>query len=112
MNWDFLFKPEKREPSTEIRYGQQAERLANDPAFQRAIRSVREGIHLRWASSPVDDAQGQAKLRLLLKLLDDLELNIKHDLDSGSLATKQLEIEREREESKRKRRVSVFNLRR
>ena len=99
----FLFrKKELAAPNVykELEAGSRAEALLRDEAYQTAVRSVREGIHLRWAESPVSDVEGQHELRLMLKLLDDLEKNIEQAVSSGKIAAVQ---EKELEKRKKKR---------
>lgn len=52
---------------------------------------VREAIIQQWEASPVRDKEGQSELRLMLKLLKDLEGNINTVIDTGKLA--KIEIE-------------------
>ena len=109
MNWDFLWKraapydPEKVE-----RAGLQSQDLWTNPAFERAVQKVRQGIHEKWATAPIADADGQLKLRLLLKCLDDIERNIRAEMNSGKVAEKQIKDEEER----KKRAAQVHILRR
>jgi hypothetical protein len=63
------------------------------PAFQEAVANVRAAITTQWATSPIRDTEGQHELRLMLKLLDDLMLNLKSALNDGHIA--RIEIERQ-----------------
>ena len=72
-------------------YGQRSEGLKartlwENADFQRALDKVRTGIFERWAESPVGDVDGQLKLRLMLKLLDDIEGNIRREMTDGAFA--------------------------
>lgn len=99
MNWDFLFSRKKLEPPNiyrEAELGAKAAALLNDETYQNAVRSVREGIHQRWADSPVMDVEGQHELRLMLKLLGDLEANIAAAINTGHLASAQIAEERKK----------------
>ena len=71
----------------------QAKELLEHPVFAGAVDAVRAAIVHQWATSPIRDTEGQHELRLMLKLLDDLPLNIKGALNDGSLA--RVEIERQ-----------------
>jgi hypothetical protein len=89
-------------PEEERAAGMDALRVWDDPAFVKARTSVREAIVQRWATSPVADLEGQHELRLMLKLLDDLEGNLKQAIATGRMAD--MEIERSAKE-KLKRRI-------
>jgi hypothetical protein len=94
MRFDFLFKKRGFESPNvykEAEMGGKAEALLRDETYQNAVRSVREGIHLKWAASPVTDYEGQHELRLMLKLLDDIEANIAEAARTGKLAAVQIE---------------------
>lgn len=97
VNWSFLKR--RQEPLREVNLyremelGAQASALQESGAYQRAVMKMREGIHTMWAQSPVADIDGQHKLRLMLKLLDDMEANIKEEADTGKLAAKQVSDE-------------------
>ena len=98
MNWSFL-KANWKAPAPvnlyrEMDLGAQANALLESPAYQRAVQKMREGIHILWAKSPIGDIEGQQKLRMMLKLLDDMESNIKDEADTGKLASRQLADER------------------
>ena len=96
---DFLFKKRDFEPPNvfkESELGARAEALLRDETYQNAVRSVREGIHLKWANSPVADVEGQHELRLMLKLLDDIESNIFEVVRTGKLAAAQIEQEKKK----------------
>lgn len=87
------------------RQGHDAQRVWNEPSLKKARESVREAIMQRWASSPVADKEGQHELRLMLKLLDDLEGNLQRAIQDGKIAD--IEIERNSKE-KFKRRIRGF----
>ena len=71
--------------------GLQAERLLEDLSPYLAM--VREAIVQKWESSPVGDKEGQHELRLMRKLLGDVEANIKTAIETGKLARIQIEQE-------------------
>jgi hypothetical protein len=103
MKWDFL-KPKQKAPQApnlyrEMEMGAQAGALIESAAYQRAVLRLREGIHLKWAASPVADLDGQNKLRLMLKLLDDMEAHVKEEADTGKLASKQVADQEKRKKA-------------
>lgn len=85
----------------EIRQGHDAQRVWDEPSFKTARESVRSAILQRWATSPVADKEGQHELRLMLKLLDDLEGNLLQAIQTGKLAD--IEIERKATERLKRR---------
>jgi hypothetical protein len=74
--------------------GQKADQLLANETFKDAMAKVRQGIFDKWAESPIRDTEGQHELKLMLKLLDDLEANIRSVANTGKLALKQIEHER------------------
>ena len=74
--------------------GQRAEQLLANEIYAECMAKVRQGIHDAWAASPIRDKEGQNELRLMLKLLDDLEANVKSVANTGKLALRQIEHER------------------
>ena len=77
----------------EIDRGHRANALLQNAMFREAFGKVRQGIHDRWAASPIRDVEGQTSLRMMLKLLDDVEGNIKSVAMTGKLAEQQRQHE-------------------
>lgn len=102
------FWPQQPQPSLEAQreLGAQAKTIWHDEAFKRAMERVRAGIHERWASAPLDDKEGQFALRLMLKLLNDVEGNIRKEMNDGVLAEAQIAEDAEKE--KRKKAIPIF----
>jgi hypothetical protein len=71
--------------------GKHAERLMEEmkPYFDM----VKLAIIAKWEQSPVTDREGQHELRLMRKLLTDLEANIKTAIDTGKMAQIQIQNE-------------------
>ena len=82
--------------------GREAELLINNPIFVESFAAVREGIINSWANTPIRDKEGAHELKLMLKLLTDVELNIKHVLDTGKIAMDQLDRQNKIKEFKAK----------
>lgn len=80
----------------EIDRGVKASYLLSDPLYVESVGKVRQGIHDRFASAPLSDKEGIYTLRLMLKVLDDIEGNIREVAQTGKLAEQQLKDERER----------------
>lgn len=75
----------------QISRGAEAKALLDSPAFVRAFSNVRQAIHEQWAASPIRDSEGQHQLRLMLKLLNDLEGVIELAVADGKMAAQELE---------------------
>lgn len=82
------------DPQIDAARGDHAARLLNDPLLRDAFDQVRQGIHEAWARAPLRDREGQHELKLMLKLLHDVEANLQRVVENGKLA--RLEIERQR----------------
>lgn len=78
----------------DINRAQQAKFLLDNPIYQEAIEGVRSAIITAWSNAPIRDVDGQHELKLMLKLLTDLENNILRAVNDGKLA--QIEIERQK----------------
>lgn len=97
---DFLKRMIGRQKPDEFKQrdlGLEAERFLNDKAFSRAMDNVRMGLIEKWASSPVDDHEGQHELRLMLKLLDDLVGNLKKEVSDGKYADATIKSKEEKD---------------
>lgn len=111
MNFEFLqhiLNPRKPTLGEDAKRGEDAEALFASPAFQTALYRVRRGIHERFAASPVSDLEGQHELRLMLKVLDDIEGNLAADVRDGKLAKEQLRLEQEAVKRKKEREERGF----
>ena len=85
----------------EISDGARADRLMKE--LSPFMGMVKEAIIEKWEASPVADREGQHELRLMLKLLNDLQANIKTTIETGKMA--QIQIEQESKLTKFKRAV-------
>ncbi len=77
-----------------IRKGAKAAALWADETFTEAREGVRAAIIRKWAEAPLRDREGQHELKLMLKLLDDLEANLQRVMNDGKKAAHDLEIKR------------------
>ncbi len=90
--------------------GTRAETLLKSDIYRDAHESVRKAILEKWASSPVADREGQHELRLMLKLLDDLHGNVLSMVNTGKLATAQIQHENKLKEMAKKAAEGFSNL--
>lgn len=71
--------------------GYKAELLLDNPVYKDAMLKVKEAIITAWENAPIRDKDGQNELKLMLKLLKDLDANIKTVAETGKLAKIQIE---------------------
>lgn len=78
----------------ELRRGELARQLLNNELYSESFDTVRKALVDKWIASSVNDREGHHELKLMLKLLDNLEHHIKTALDTGKLAEIQLDKDR------------------
>jgi hypothetical protein len=61
--------------------------------LKAAIAAMRQGVIDKWCASPIPDKDGQHELRLLLKVVNDLEGNILKIINDGVMAKAIIEQE-------------------
>lgn len=86
----------------EVQKGRDAEQIIEHPIIKEAFAQVRAGIINKWADAPLRDKEGAHELKLMLKLLGDVEMNIRRFVDTGKMAEIQLEKEQKIAEFKAK----------
>lgn len=77
----------------EAQQGYKAKELLENEIYKAAIENIRAGIVDKWRACPIRDRDGAHELKLLDKLLGELEGYIKQVADSGKMAEIQLENE-------------------
>ena len=88
----------------DLQRGRIAASLLENAVYVESVATVRDAIIKQWESCPVRDVEGQHELKLMLKLLNDLQANIKTAMETGKLA--KIEVERESKLSRFIRKVS------
>jgi len=73
--------------------GRQATELLENPMYREAVDTLRQSLVDKWLSSPVRDIEGQHELRLMTKLLGDIEVYITNIANTGKMAAIQ-QVER------------------
>ena len=81
--------------------GNRARDLLNNAMFRETIDSLRTAIVDKWRSAPMRDIEGQHELKIMDKLLTDIEAYIKKTADTGKMADIQLERDTKVAELKR-----------
>ena len=79
------------ETEKEIQRGQQAKRILEDEIFVEAIQKVSAELDQEWINSPIRDTEGREKIYMMKKLLNVLHVQLKSVMETGKLATKQVD---------------------
>ena len=79
---------------SELRRGEQARQLLQNEIYTDAVSAVRQAIIDKWISAPMRDLEGQHELKLMLKVLGDVTGYIETAMQTGQMASIQLEQER------------------
>lgn len=90
--------------------GTRAEQLLGSDVYRDGVKAVRQAILDTWAQSPIRDREGQHELRLMVKLLDDLEGHILSMVNTGKLAKAQIEQESKVKEMLKKAKQGLSSL--
>jgi hypothetical protein len=71
--------------------GSKAKTVLDSEAFQNAFNGVRNAIVDTWKECPIRDRDGAHELRLMLKLMNDIEGHLKKAVADGQFSAKELE---------------------
>jgi len=74
----------------EIQRGQQAKRILEDPIFVEALQKVSQELDQEWINSPIRDTEGREKIYMMKKMLNVLHVQLQSVLETGKLASKQI----------------------
>lgn len=78
------------ETEKEIQRGQQAKRILEDPIYVEAIQKVSQELDQEWINSPIRDTEGRERIYMMKKMLNVLHVQLKSVMETGKLATKQV----------------------
>ena len=78
----------------DMQKARQAKELIENEQFKAAFNSIRAGIITKWQSCPVRDHEGQHELKLMDKLLSEIEGYFKSIIETGKMAEIQLDNEK------------------
>jgi hypothetical protein len=73
--------------------GKQAADLLENSIYREAIDTLRQSLVDKWRSCPIRDKEGQHELKLMDKLVGDIEGYIANIAKTGKMAAIQLEQE-------------------
>ena len=79
--------------------GVEARQVLTNPAFNEALRLMREDAYRQWKTCPIRDAEGQLLLLQAARLTDKVESVLRGILEAGKLASAKISIDEERDES-------------
>ena len=74
----------------EIQRGHRAKAILEDEIFAEAIQKVSAELDLEWINSPVRDTEGREKIYMMKKMLNVLLVQLQSVMETGKLATKQI----------------------
>lgn len=77
----------------EAQRGVRAKHILEDEVYRDAWNAVEASIVDRWKSSPIADAEGQQKLRMMLHVMASVRRQLEDTMDTGKLASAQIEEE-------------------
>lgn len=75
---------------SDLERGERARRLLTDPLLSQAFTDVRGAIIDRWENTPLRDKDGAHELKLMLRLLRDVQANLEQAVQNGKLAAAEL----------------------
>ena len=70
--------------------GQQAKRILEDPIYIEALQKVSQELDQEWINSPIRDTEGRERIYMMKKMLNFLHVQIQSVMETGKLATKQV----------------------
>lgn len=83
--------------------GVEAAKVLESPAFNEALRLMREDVLSQWKACPIRDREGQMLLLQAAKVTDKVESVLRGLLEAGKLANAKIDINSARSESRAKR---------
>ena len=78
----------------EIDRARQAQELIEHPLFSEAMEKYRNRLMDEWTASPARDQEGRERLWLMQKTLDVVQQHLRELMETGKLASLQLEQRR------------------
>jgi len=74
----------------EIQRGHRAKAILDDEIFAEAIQKVSSELDLEWLNSPIRDTEGREKIYMMKRMLNVLLVQIQSVMETGKLASKQI----------------------
>lgn len=73
-----------------ISTGNRAKEVLDNEAYQAAIQAIKDEVIEQWKQAPSRDEAGREKLWMMYKLAEKLEATLKSTLETGKLASLEL----------------------
>lgn len=74
--------------------GVRAKEALENESLQWAFDSIEQELKRAWKDSPARDAEGREKIYLMIHMLSKVQMALKTTMETGILATKELEYQR------------------
>jgi hypothetical protein len=74
----------------QISRGQQAKDILENPLLQDSLKAIRNKLDTEWKNSPLRDVEGREKIFFLVKAIDELEVMLISEMETGKLASEQV----------------------
>jgi len=71
---------------TEVKRGEQAAQVLDNPLFKESVDKVREGIIRSMAASPLGDSETHNRLVIAMQLLNQIEKQLMDVMQTGKMA--------------------------
>lgn len=71
---------------TEVKRGEQAAQILDNPLFKESVEKVREGIIRSMATSPLGDSETHNRLVIAMQLLNQIEKQLMDVMQTGKMA--------------------------
>tara|TARA_R100000656_G_scaffold82764_1_gene60495 strand:- start:1517 stop:1765 length:249 start_codon:yes stop_codon:yes gene_type:complete len=71
--------------------GLRAKQLLEDEIFVEAKNIIKTSLYQEWLNTPIRDSEGREKIFLMSKMFDTLLVQLQSVLETGKLATKQID---------------------
>ena len=85
---------EQQQLETEVERARQAREITDHPLWAEAFDAYRKRLMDEWAESPARDTDGREKLWLMVKTASAVERHLAEILETGKLASIQMEKKR------------------
>jgi len=79
---------------TEVKRGEQAAQVLDNPLFKESVEKVREGIIRSMATSPLGDSETHNRLVIAMQLLNQIEKQLMDVMQTGKMAAIQTDNKR------------------
>lgn len=80
-------------PEKEAMRGEEAKRLLENELYREAFDMLNQSIISKWLAAPIRDREGMHELKLMAKVLQDVESYLAQIVNTGKMAEMQLEQE-------------------